>query len=87
MRPLSNADTGHVQSLTLIAHLTYHTIRGGSYAAFILAPSRRGQIWSWLRFSASHHDFIFGEPLDPVGDHRWNFELAVCGLFRAFSRP
>src|SRR3984893_19582024 len=48
--------------------------------------SRRGQIWSWLRFSARHHDFIFGEPLDPVGDHRWNFELAVCGLFRAFSR-
>jgi hypothetical protein len=48
--------------------------------------SRRGQIWNWLRFSASHHDFIFGEPLDPVGDHRWNFGLAVCGLFRAFSR-
>jgi hypothetical protein len=48
--------------------------------------SRRGQIWSWLRLSASHHDFIFGEPLDPVGDHRWNFGLAVCGLFRAFSR-
>jgi hypothetical protein len=21
-----------------------------------------------------------------VGDHRWNFELALCGLFRAFSR-
>jgi len=36
--------------------------------------------------ASSHHDFIFAEPLDPVGDHRWNFELALCGLFRAFSR-
>jgi hypothetical protein len=23
---------------------------------------------------------------DPVGNHRWNFELALCDLFRAFSR-
>ncbi len=23
---------------------------------------------------------------DPVGNHRWNFELALCGLFCAFPR-
>jgi hypothetical protein len=22
----------------------------------------------------------------PMGNHRWNFELALCGLFRTFSR-
>jgi len=47
-------------------------------------PRRRGQVRSGLRLSASHHDFIFREPLDPVGDHPWNSELALCGLFRTF---
>jgi hypothetical protein len=41
---------------------------------------------AWLRLSVSHHDFIFGEPLDPVGDHPWNSELALCNLFRTFPR-
>jgi hypothetical protein len=58
----------------------------GFFAPVLWGSSRRGQTWNWLRLSASHHDFIFGEPLDRVGDHRWNFGLAVCGLFRAFSR-
>ena len=47
---------------------------------------RRGQVRSGLRLRASHHDFIFGEPLDPVGDHPWNSELVLCGLFRTFPR-
>ena len=51
-----------------------------------MGSESKGQIWSWLRLSVSHHDFIFREPLDPVGNHRWNFELALCDLFRAFSR-
>ena len=38
-----------------------------------------------LRIGAGDRDFVHNQPLDPMGDHRWDLELGVRHLLRSVS--
>src|SRR5262245_28797807 len=48
----------------------------------IQCPCRRREIRGELWLGIGNRNFLYRQPLDPVGDHPWDFQLAVRRLLR-----